>query len=147
MLKEQLQEDLKRAMFAKDQTSLDTIRALKTAIMKFETSGKNEEVTDQVIVDLAMKEVKQRKDSIEQFQKGGREDLAKKEMQELEILQKYIPAQMSEEDIKTFVKEAIAQTGASSMQDLGKVMGALMPKVKGKADGALVNKIVKEMLA
>ena len=147
MLKETLQEDLKRAMFAKDQTSLDTIRALKTAIMKFETSGKNEEVTDQVIVDLAMKEVKQRKDSIEQFQKGGREDLAKKEIQELEILQKYIPAQMSEEDIKIFVKEAIAQTGASSMQDLGKVMGALMPKVKGKADGALVNKIVKEMLA
>ncbi len=146
-LKQQIQEDLKKAMIAKDTVALNAVRALKSAILKYETSGANKEVTDQITIELAMKEVKQRKDSIEQFEKGGRQDLADNEQAELTILQKYLPEQMSEEEIRAVVKEIISSVGASSMQDIGKVMGALMPRVKGKADGTLVNKIVKEILS
>ena len=95
---------------------------------------------------VVQKEAKQRRDSIEEFTKAGRQELADKEQKELEILQKYLPEQLSEEEIKKLVDEAISQTGASNISDMGKVMGALMPKIKGKADGSLVSKIVKESL-
>jgi len=146
MLKIQIQNDLKQAMIEKNTIKLNAIRALKTAIMRYETAKEAKEADDQVIIDLAIKEVKQRKDSIEQFEKGGRSDLIEKEKAEIKILEKYLPQQMPEEEIKNLVKQAIAQTNASSSQDLGKVMGVLMPKVKGKADGAIVNRIVREEL-
>ena len=95
---------------------------------------------------VVQKEAKQRRDSIEEFTKAGRQELADKEQKELEILQKYLPEQLSEEEIKKLVDEAISQTGASNISDMGNVMGALMPKTKGKADGSLVSKIVKESL-
>lgn len=145
-LKEQLQQDLITAMKGKDEVATSAIRLLKAAIIKFETAGDKKVATDDDIIQLAGKEMKQRKDSIEQFEKGGRPELAEKEKLEMAVLEKYLPAQLSEEEVRTIVAEVIAATGASGKSDLGKVMGALMPRTKGKADGGMVNKIVQELL-
>ncbi|MDP2642907.1 MAG: GatB/YqeY domain-containing protein [Candidatus Peregrinibacteria bacterium] len=145
-LKEQLQQDLMTAMKAKDEASLSAIRLLKTAIMKLETAGEPKVATDEEVIQLVGKEIKQRKDSIEQFEKGGRPELAEKEKAELKVLEKYLPPQLGEDDIKAIIKEAMASTGASSKADIGKLMGAIMPQTKGKADGGLVNRLVQEML-
>lgn len=145
-LKDQLQKDLAEAMKAKDENTVTAIRMLKTSIMKFETAGPAKKATDEEILQLINKEIKQRKDSIEQYEKGNRPELAAKEKAEMAFLEKYLPPQMSEDEIKTIIKEGIAQTGASSKTDMGRVMGAIMPKVKGKADGGLVNKLVQAML-
>ncbi len=149
MTKKQLQEDLKQAMLAKDESKKSVLRMLLSAITYYEIQkgGAGYEASEEDVATVIQKDVKQRKDSIEQFKNGGRQDLVDKETQELTLLEKYMPAQMGEEEIKTLVKEAIAQTGASTPQDIGKVMGALMPKTKGKADGSLVSKIVKEELS
>lgn len=148
MTKQDLQNELKAAMLAKDEAKKSTLRMLISAIGYYEIQkgGAGYEATDEDIMTVIQKEAKQRKDAITQYNDGGRPELAEKEEKELKLLQSYLPAQMSEEEIRTFVKEAIATTGASSAQDIGKVMGALMPKVKGKADGGLVNKIVREEL-
>lgn len=146
-LKEQLQQDLMTAMKTKDEASLSAIRLLKTAIMKVETAGEQKTATDEEIIQLVGKEIKQRKDSIEQFEKGGRPELAEKEKAELKVLEKYLPPQLGEDEIKAIIKEAMAATGASSKADIGKLMGAIMPKTKGKADGGLVNRLVQEMLS
>ncbi len=148
MLKQKLKEELKQSMLAKDEIKTSTLRMLLSAINYYEIQkgGAGYEATDEDVISVIQKEVKQRKDSIEQFKLGGREELAQKEQKELEILQKYLPEQMSEDEIKKIVDEAVLQTGATSPQDIGKVMGVVMPKVKGKADGALVNKIVREKL-
>ncbi len=145
-LKEQLQQDLITAMKGKDEVATSAIRLLKAAIIKFETAGEKKVATDDDIIQLAGKEMKQRKDSIEQFEKGGRQELAEKEKLEMAVLEKYLPAQLSEEEVRTIVAEVIAATGASGKSDLGKVMGALMPRTKGKADGGMVNRIVQELL-
>ena len=145
-LKETLQQDLMAAMKSKDEASLSAIRLLKTAIMKVETAGEPKVATDEEVIQLVGKEIKQRKDSIEQFEKGGRPELAEKEKAELKVLEKYLPPQLGEDEIKAIIKEAMASTGASSKADIGKLMGAIMPKTKGKADGGLVNKLVQEML-
>ncbi|MFA7277787.1 MAG: GatB/YqeY domain-containing protein [Candidatus Gracilibacteria bacterium] len=145
-LKEQLQQDLIAAMKGKDEVATSAIRLLKAAIIKFETAGEKKVATDDDIIQLAGKEMKQRKDSIEQFEKGGRQELAEKEKLEMAVLEKYLPAQLSEEEVRTIVAEVIAATGASGKSDLGKVMGALMPRTKGKADGGMVNRIVQELL-
>lgn len=145
-LKEQLQQDLMDAMRSKDEASLSAIRLLKTAIMKVETAGEQRVATDEEIIQLVGKEIKQRKDAIEQFEKGNRPELAEKEKAEMKILEKYLPPQLGEDEIKTIIKEGIASTGASSKADIGKLMGAIMPKLKGKADGGLVNRLVQEML-
>ena len=145
-LKEQLQQDLITAMKAKDEVATSAIRLLKTAIMRFETTGEQKVASDAEVIQLVGKEIKQRKDSIEQFEKGNRPELAAKEKAELVVLERYLPAQLSEDEVRAIVKEVITSTGASSKADLGKVMGALMPKTKGKADGGIVNKIVQELL-
>lgn len=145
-LKETLQKDLIEAMKSKNEAGVGAIRMLKTAIMKFETAGEAKQATDEEVLQMIGKEIKQRKDSIEQFEKGNRPDLAVKEKAELKFLQKYMPAQMGEDEIKAIIKEGITATGATSKADMGKVMGAIMPKVKGKADGGLVNKLVQSML-
>lgn len=146
-LKEKIQEDLITSMKAKDEVATSAIRLLKAAIMKFETTGEKKIATDEDIIQLIGKEIKQRKDSIDQFEKGNRPELAAKEKLELAILEAYLPAQLSESEIRTIVTEVITSTGATGKSDLGKVMGALMPRTKGKADGGLVNKIVQELLS
>lgn len=146
-LKHKIQADMIAAMKAKEELKVSALRMLKAAILKFETSGDRKEATDEDVLMLIGKEVKQRKDAAEEFRKGNRPEMAEKEEQEMAILQVYLPAQMGEEELRTIIKEVIAQTGASSKADMGKVMGALMPKVRGKADGGVVNKLVGEMLA
>jgi uncharacterized protein YqeY len=149
MFKQQLQEELKQSMLAKNALKTSTLRMLLSALNYAEINkgGANYEATDADVMEVIQKEAKQRRDSIEAFESGGRQEMADKEKQELTILQAYLPEQMSEEEIRNLVDETVSQTGAAGMQDIGKVMGALMPKVKGKSDGNLVNKIVREKLA
>jgi uncharacterized protein len=149
MNKQKLQQELKESMLAKDQVRTSVLRMLLSALNYYEIQkgGAGYEASDEDVMAVIQKEVKQRKDSIEQFQNAGRQELVLKEKEELEILQKYMPAQMSEDEIRTLVKDAVKQTGASTVADLGKVMGALMPKTKGKADGSLVSQIVKQELS
>lgn len=148
MLKQKLQEELKQAILAKDELRKSVLRMLLSAINYYEIQkgGAGYEATDEDVLAVIQKEVKQRKDSIEQFKAGGRQDLVDKETKELEMLQAYLPEQMSEEEIKKLVIEAIKQTESRSIQDMGKIMSAVMPKLKGKADGNLVSKLVKEEL-
>lgn len=146
-LKQDIQSQMIEAMKAKEEVRLGALRMVKAAIMKAEVSGsEKKELSDEEVMGILQKEIKSRKDSAEQFRAGGREESALKEEAEIAVLEKFLPEQMSEEEITVLVKEAIATTGASSKQDMGKVMGALMPKVKGKADGGLVNKIVGGLL-
>lgn len=149
MLKQKLKEELKQSMLARDEIKTSTLRMLLSAINYYEIQkrGAGYEATDEDVISVIQKEVKQRKDSIEQFRSGGRVDLAQKEQKELEILQKYLPQQLGEDEISEIVDEAIRQTGSTSPQDIGKVMGIIMPKIKGKADGAVVSKIVQERLS
>ncbi|ADY73437.1 hypothetical protein Dester_0796 [Desulfurobacterium thermolithotrophum DSM 11699] len=145
-LKAQLLQDMKEAMRAKDKVRLSTIRMINSLIKNAEIE-KRGELTDDEIIQLLMKYAKQRKEAIEMYEKGGRQDLVEKEKAELAVVESYLPKQMSEEEIRELVKEAIEATGASSPKDIGKVMQHVMPKVKGRADGSVVNKIVREMLA
>ena len=123
-----------------------TIRMFLSEVQRFEIDNK-EEVDDAKALQIINKMIKQRNDSISQFKEGGREDLADKEQQEVEILSKYKPEQLSEEDITEKVKSVIKETGAESMQDIGKVMGVLKSALAGSADMGLVSKIVKDQLA
>ena len=146
-LKSQLQEDLNTALKAGDKITVEALRMVKAAIMKLEVSGKEKkEASDEEVQQIITKELKQRKDSIEQFRAGNRPELAEKEEAEMKVIQKYLPQQMSEEELRTLISDALTTTGATSSSDMGKVMGALIPKIKGRADGALVNKLVQELL-
>ena len=133
-------------MLDKNDLVRDTIRMFLSEVQRFEIDNK-EEVDDAKSLQIINKMIKQRNDSISQFKEGGREDLADKEQQEVEILSKYKPEQLSEEDITEKVKNAIQETGAESMQDIGKVMGVLKSALAGSADMGLVSKIVKDKLA
>ena len=133
-------------MLDKNDLVRDTIRMFLSEVQRFEIDNK-EEVDDTKALQIINKMIKQRNDSISQFKEGGREDLADKEQQEVEILSKYKPEQLSEEDITEKVKSAIQETGAESMQDIGKVMGVLKLALAGSADMGLVSKIVKDQLA
>lgn len=145
-LKEQIQEDLTNAMKAKEEVKVSALRMLKSEIMKFEVSGAKKEAKDEDIITIIQKQVKQRKDSEEQFRNGGREEMADKEAAESKILEAYLPEQMSEEEVKEIVQATIQEVGATSKADMGKIMGAVMPKVKGKADGKMINKLVMDLL-
>ena len=149
MNKQGLQEELKQSMLARNELKTSVLRMLLSAINYYEIQkgGAGYQATEEDILTVTQNQAKQRRDSIEQFKIAGRQELVDKETKELEILNVYLPAQMGEEEITKLVKEAIAQTGATSMADMGKVMGALMPKTKGKADGNLVSLIVKKELA
>ena len=133
-------------MLDKNDLVRDTIRMFLSEVQRFEIDNK-EEADDAKALQIINKMIKQRNDSISQFKEGGREDLADKEQQEVEILSKYKPEQLSEEDITEKVKSAIEETGAESMQDIGKVMGVLKSALAGSADMGLVSKIVKDQLA
>ncbi len=132
-------------MLDKNDLVRDTIRMFLSEVQRFEIDNK-EEVDDAKSLQIINKMIKQRNDSISQFKEGGREDLADKEQQEVEILSKYKPEQLSEEDITEKVKSVIKETGAESMQDIGKVMGVLKSALAGSADMGLVSKIVKDQL-
>ena len=144
-LKTQLTEDMKTAMRAKDQVSLSTIRLINAAIKQFEVDERTE-ADDAKVISILTKMVKQRKDSAKIYTEAGRQDLADKENAEIEILNRYLPQMMSAEEIKTAVEAAVAETGASGMADMGKVMGVLKTRLAGKADMGEVNKILKAAL-
>ena len=144
-LKTQLTEDMKTAMRAKDQVSLSTIRLINAAIKQFEVDERTE-ADDAKVISILTKMVKQRKDSAKIYTEAGRQDLADKENAEIEILNCYLPQMMSAEEIKTAVEAAVAETGASGMADMGKVMGVLKTRLAGKADMGEVNKVLKAAL-
>ncbi len=148
MSKQELRDALKRAMLERDAVKTSVLRMLVSAVQYYEIQkgGANYEATTEDILTVIQREVKQHRDSIEQFKNASREDLVSKETKELEILTAYLPKQMSEEEVRSLVVEAIKQTGSLTSSDMGKVMGALMPKVKGKADGGMVSKLVREQL-
>lgn len=148
MTKEEIREDLKQSMLAKDADRTSALRMLISAIGYFEIQkgGAGYEATSEDVAQVIQSEAKKRRDSIEQFRSGGREEMAQKEEAELAILQSYLPEQMSEDEVREIVKSTIQETGAQGAGDMGKVMGALMPKVKGKADGGMVSAVVREEL-
>ncbi len=148
MDKAKLQEELKNSMLSKNELKTSVLRMLLSAINYYEIQkgGAGYTATEEDVVSVIGSQAKQRKDSIEEYTKANRPELAGKEQMELEILQTYMPKQMSKEEVKKLVDEAVSQTGASTIQDMGKVMGALMPKVKGKADGGMVSNLVKQAL-
>jgi len=146
-LMKQIDQDLIKALKSRDQEAATTLRGLKSDIKYHQINNRIAELTDEDVLSVLGTAANRRKDSIEQFTTGGRDDLVAKETKELEIIKAYLPEQMSEEAVEALVKEAIAETGAAGMSDLGKVMKVLMPKVKGKADGKLVNQLVKRNLA
>tara|TARA_B100000482_G_C12453841_1_gene238075 strand:- start:101 stop:544 length:444 start_codon:yes stop_codon:yes gene_type:complete len=141
-----IKQDLKQAMLEKKDLERDTIRMFLAEVQRFEIDSK-EEVDDAKALQIINKMIKQRNDSISQFKSGGRTDLAEKEEKEVIILSKYKPEQLSEEEVTKKVEEAIESSGASSMQDMGKVMGVLNSSLAGSADMGMVSKIVKEKLA
>lgn len=148
-LKEQIKNDTINAMKNKNEELVCALRMLSAAITnrEIELKKREEGLSDEEVIEVAAKEAKKRKDAIELYIKGERQDLADKETRELKILEAYLPAQLSDEEIEKEVKNAIKETRASSMKDLGKVMSALMPRLKGKADGAKVSAIVKKSLS
>lgn len=146
-LTEQINADIKTAMLAREKEKLEALRAVKAALLLEGTKDGSGEVTEEAALSIVQKLVKQRKDASTIFKEQGRDDLAKDEDFQIEILSVYLPAQMGDEEVRKIVQETIAQSGASGPQDMGKVMGPVMGKLKGKADGALISKLVKEELA
>lgn len=147
-LKQKISEDLKIAMKAGDALRRDTLRMLDSMVKNVEIEKKKKEIglSDEEMQVVITRAIKQRKDAIEQYDSAGREELAAKEKAEVEILAGYMPAQMSEEVVREEIKKVISETGAQSKADMGRVMGAVMVKLKGQADGSLVKKIVEEQL-
>jgi uncharacterized protein YqeY len=148
MLKKQILEDLKTAMKVGDTAKRDTLRMLDSMVKNVEIEKQKREtgLTDEEVLEVIGKAVKQRRDASAQYLAGGRADLVEKENQEIEILMAYMPAQLDEAVVRETVKAVIAQTGATGMADIGKVMGQAMGKLKGQADGNLVKKLAEEEL-
>jgi uncharacterized protein len=145
MLKDQIENDIISAMKDGEEETVSTLRMLKSAIKNAEIQQKKE-FEDNDVLGVLQSQIKSRRDSIKMYLGGGREELAQKEEKEIEILNKYLPEQMSSEEIRTVIKKAVDETGATCIQDMGKVMGKVMPELKGKADGALISQITKEEL-
>ncbi|HIK17302.1 MAG TPA: GatB/YqeY domain-containing protein [Leptolyngbyaceae cyanobacterium M33_DOE_097] len=149
-LKEQVTEEIKNAMKAKDKLRLETLRSIKKAVLEKEVSVRpsgQEELTEAQEIELLVQLAKQRRDSIAQYEQAGRPELAEQEAQELAILEEYLPKQLSDDEVAQIIDEIISQVGASSAKDMGKVMGPAMQQLKGKADGKKVQDIVKARLA
>lgn len=145
-LKEQILEDMKTAMKARDTDVVAALRFVSAAIKNKEIEVRPNTLTDQDAIGVIKKLCKQRQDSIEQFQQAGRDDLVQKEQAELVIIERYLPAQIGEAEIKNLVAQAISELGASSIKDMGKVMQAVTQKTQGNADNKLVSQIVKTLL-
>lgn len=148
MTKEKLQEELKQSMMARDELRTSVLRLLLSAINYYEIQkgGAGYSATEEDVLSVIQKEAKQRRDSIEEFKKAERQELIDKETAELNILQAFLPEQMSEEEVRSIVEQTISETGATSIQDMGKLMGTLNAKLKGKADMGLVSNIVRGRL-
>lgn len=148
-LENQIQSDIKAAMIAKDAVALTSIRAIKAAILLAKTSegGAKESLEDEEVIKIIGKLVKQRNESAAIYSQQNREDLAQNELAEAKVMEKYLPKSLSEEEVEAAVKEIIAQTGASSMADMGKVMGVATKKLAGAADGRVISTIVKKLLS
>ena len=137
---------MKEAMKAKDTVALEALRALKSAFLLANTSGSGVELTEADEIKIVQKLVKQRRDSAAIYEEQGRKDLADPELAQAEVLERFLPAQMSEEEVKSAVEAIIAQTGASSMKDMGRVMGIASKELAGKADGKMISGVVKGLL-
>jgi uncharacterized protein YqeY len=147
-LEQKIMADLKTAMLAKDEKTVRSLRAIKAAIILAKTSeGAGGEIKAEDEIKLLQKLVKQRKDSLEIFQQQNRTDLAQKEQEEIEVIEKFLPKQLSAEELKAIITGIIAETGASSPADMGKVMGVATKQLAGKADGKAISALVKELLA
>ena len=146
MLQEQIDLDLKKSLKSKESLRVSTLRLLKTAIHNRAIEKKQDVLDDKDILDIIQKQVKQRRDSIEGFQRGNRDDLVAKEKQELEILQSYLPKQLSEAELTAIIQKVIQSLGVVNKSDVGKVMKAVMNELKGRADGKEINKIVSSLL-
>ena len=146
-LEQQVQEDIKQAMKAKDTVAMNATRAIKGQILLFKTSeGGSKEVTDGDILNMIRKLVTQRKEAAEQYTAAGRQELADNELAEAAVLEKYLPKQLSSEEVKAKVQEIIAQVGATSIKDMGKVMGVANKALAGLSDGRTISTVVKELL-
>lgn len=145
-LLKQLQSDMITAMKDRDKDTLAVVRMLKAAVQNAQIEAGHDLTPDEEVAVMS-REYKQRKESLAEFQKAGRQDLIDKTNNELKVVEKYLPKQLSADDVKKIVSETVQEVGAASMKDFGKVMGAVMPKVKGQADGKLVNQAVKETLS
>ncbi len=146
-LEQKIMADMKTAMKAKDKVSLRGIRAIKSAILLTKTDGSGQELDEAGEIKLIQKLVKQRQDSYDIFTKQGREDLAVIEKEEMDVLKKYLPTQLSAEELTPIIQELIAKTGANSMKDMGKIMGMASGQLAGKADGKTISSIVKQLLS
>ncbi len=144
-LKQKLQEDLKSSMKNKDAIKKSVITLIRSSIKQYEVDNRVE-LGDEEIVDLIAKQLKQTRDSREEFAKAGRDDLVSKAEAEIEVLKEYLPQQLSEEELNEIVISTISEVGATSMKDMKKIMTSIMPKVKGRADGKLINELVKKNL-
>ncbi|MEA4806554.1 GatB/YqeY domain-containing protein [Acetobacterium wieringae] len=145
-LKDQLQADLKTAMKEKDKVKKSTVTMIRAAILQVE-KDQQVELADDQILEIIAKQLKQRRDGLAEFEKAQRDDLIQQAREEIVIIESYLPTQLTLDEIKVIVAETITETGAVDAKDMGKIMSALMPKVKGRADGKLVNQVVKESLA
>ena len=150
MLKDKLSADLKDAMRAKDEVRLRTIRSLRAALMEKEIEqreGGTATLTPEQEMGVVQKQAKQRRDSMEQYEKADRDDLRQKEAEELAVIEEYLPKQLGEEELRKVVQEVIAVTGAASPKDIGRVMGAAMERVRGQAEGRRVQQMASELLS
>ena len=144
-LKQKLQEDLKSSMKNKDAIKKSVITLIRSSIKQYEVDNRVE-LQDDEIVDLIAKQLKQTRDSREEFAKAGRDDLVSKAEAEIEVLKEYLPQQLSEEELNEIVISTISEVGATSMKDMKKIMSSIMPKVKGRVDGKLINELVRKNL-
>lgn len=147
MLSEQINQAIKTAMRAKDKVRLSTLRDIKSKIMVEATAASGQEITDAVVLKICMKLHKQRKETYALYKEQGREDLAKEEFEQAEIIEAFLPKMLSEDEVRAEVVEAIKVVGASGPQDMGKCMGVLTKKLAGKADGKLISTIVRQELS
>ena len=145
-LKDKLQSDLHQAMRARDRVRMSVLRMLKSAI-GYEEIDKKREMDDSGVLDIISRQVRQRRESIQMYKDANRQELVDKETQELEILQEYLPAQLTEDELTALAREVIQKVGASGPRDKGRVMGRLMPQVRGKAQGSDVNRVVTALLS
>lgn len=144
-LKQKLQEDLKSSMKNKDTVRKSVVTLIRASIKQYEVDNRTE-LNEDGIIDVIAKQLKQCRDALVEFEKAGREDLIKETEAEIEVLKEYLPQQLSEEELEEIVKCTISEVGATSMKDMGKIMSVIQPKVKGRADGKLINKLVKQNL-
>lgn len=144
-LREEIQSDIKEAMKAKDNETRDTLRLIAAAIKQADVDG-GSALDDAAVLSLVMKQAKQRRESISEYEKAGRQDLSEPEKKELAIIERYLPKMMDADEIRVLAVAVVADVGATSPKEMGAVMGKLMPQVKGKADGKLVNQVVRELL-